>query len=208
MQGFFLSYRMECSPQQQSWTRPRMDDFHQMDDMRITSFALRYYINPPEANCPTMFPVEPTTRIQKQGNSWPQAQWRTDIETDLKGINRFGSRVRCDEKLYNPEQNKFNATPLEHAQDGTFPLNFNRLHNPPCTLRASGWNRWDSLFHNPQENFEQPFDWFVPARSLDKERTKSKPRYPTKPRTSPYNSMEDESKFGPIEVPGMVPGRA
>uniref|UniRef100_A0A6C0HEI3 Uncharacterized protein n=1 Tax=viral metagenome TaxID=1070528 RepID=A0A6C0HEI3_9ZZZZ len=197
----------ECSLPQQSWTRPRMDPFHSLDDMRITSFALRYYINPPEANCPSMFPVEPTTRIQMQGNSWPQAQWRTDIETDLKGINRFGNRVRCDEKLYNPEQNKFNSTPLEHAQDGTFPLNFNRLHNPPCTLRATGWNRWDTLFHNPQETFEQPFDWFVPARLLDKERTKSKPRYPNQPPIPPYNSMKDTQKFGDITVPGSVQGR-
>ena len=198
----------ECSPPQQSWTRPRMDPFHSLDDMRITSFALRYYINPPEANCPSIFPVEPTTRIQKQGNSWPQAQWRTDIETDLKGINRFGNRVRCDDKLYNPDQNKFNSIPLEHAQDGTFPLNFNRLHNPPCTLRTTGWNRWDTLFHNPQETFEQPFDWFVPSRTLDKERTKSRPRYPTNPAIPPYNSMKDGQKFGDITVPGSIQGNA
>lgn len=194
----------DCSPQQQSWTRPRMDAFHQMDDQRITSFALRYYINPPEANCPSMYPVEPTTRIQMQGNSWPAAQWRTDVETDLKGINRFGNRVRCDEKLYNPEQNKFNNTPLEDAQDGTFPLNFNRLHNPPCTLRASGWNRWDILFHNPQETFEQPFDWFVPSRDLVKEHMKTKPRHPTKPFVPSYDPLADHSKFGPITVPGST----
>ena len=196
----------ECSPQQQSWTRPRMDPYHSLDDQRITSFALRYYINPPEANCPSIFPVEATTRIQRQGNSWPEAQWRTDIETDLKGINRFGNRVRCDEKLYNPEQNKFNRTPLTHAQDGSFPLNFNRLHNPPCTLRTTGWNRWDSLFHNPQSNFEQPFDWFIPARSLDKERTKSKTRHPTNPPIPPYNPLKDDSKFGDISVPGSKQG--
>jgi hypothetical protein len=145
-----------------------MDNFHQLDDMRITSYALRYYANPPEANCPSMFPVEPTTRIQKQGDSWPEAQWRTDVETDLKGINRFGNRVRCDEKLYNPDTNKFNSIPLEHAQDGSFPLNFNRLHNPPCTLRTTGWNRWQPLLHNPQAAFETPFDHFIPSRDLDK----------------------------------------
>jgi hypothetical protein len=197
----------DCSPQQQSWTRPRNDAFHQLDDQRITSFALRYYINPPEANCPSMYPVEPTTRIQKQGNSWPAAQWRTDIETDLKGINRFGSRVRAEEKLYNPDTNTLNTTPLEHAQDGTFPLNFNRLHNPPCTLRSKGWNRWDILFHNPQETFEQPFDYFVPSRMLDKERTKSNPRYSSKPLVPSYNPMKDQNKFGPISVQGGTQGK-
>jgi len=184
-----------------------MDAFHQIDDQRITSFALRYYINPPEANCPSMFPVEPTTRIQSQGNSWLSKQWRTDIETDLKGINRFGSRVRAEDKLYNPDKNKFNNTPLEHAQDGTFPLNFNRLHNPPCTLRSKGWNRWDTLFHNPQETFEQPFDWFVPSRMLDKERTKSKPRHTSEPAIPSYNSMADKRKFVSGTVQGATQGQ-
>ena len=192
----------ECSAPQQSWTRPRMDPFHQLDDQRITSFALRYYINPPEANCPSMYPVEPTTRIQKQGNSWPVAQWRTDVETDLKGINRFSSRVRAEDKHYNPNENKFNNMPLKNAQDGSFPLNFNRLHNPPCTLRSKGWNRWDTLFHNPQETFEQPFDWFIPSRMLDKERTKSSPHYAIKPQIPPYDPNADQSKFGPSVVDG------
>jgi len=194
----------ECAPPQQSWTHPRLDPFHQMDDMRITSYALRYYANPPEANCPSMFPVEPTTRIQSQGNSWPAAQWRTDVETDLKGINRYGNRVRAEDKLYNPDTNKFNNTPLEHAQDGTFPLNFNRLHNPPCTLRATGWNRWQPLFHQPQETFEQPFDYFIPSRTIDKERFKIPIRYPTKPHVPPYNGLASKDKFGPALATGSV----
>jgi hypothetical protein len=186
----------ECV-QQQSWTRPRMDNFHQLDDMRITSYALRYYVSPPEANCPSMFPVEPTTRIQSQGDSWPEAQWRTDVETDLKGINRFGNRVRCDEKLYNPDTNTFNNTPLTHAQDGSFPLNFNRLHNPPCTLRTTGWNRWQPLFHDPQKTFEQPFDYFIPSRDVDKKLCRNK-NYLSFPAPVPeYNVLQDESKFAP-----------
>lgn len=198
-----------CNPPQQSWTHPRMDPFHMMDDMRITSYALRYYVNPPEANCPSMFPVEPTTRIQKNnGDSWPQAQWRTDVETDLKGINRFGQRVRCDEKLYNPETNRFNNTPLEHAQDGSFPLKFNRLDNAPCTLRATGWNRWQPLFHDPQKTFEQPFDFFIPSRDVDKANCTSTPRRPppSKIPVPPYNGLADQSKFGPATAPGSTPG--
>jgi len=181
-----------------------MDTFHQLDDMRITSYALRYYITPPEANCPSMFPVEATTRIQSQGDSWPMKQWRTDVETDLKGINRFGNRSRCDEVLYNPDTNKFNNIPLEHAQDGSFPLNFNRLHNPPCTLRGSGWNRWQPLFHDPQETFEQPFDFFVPSRDVDKKLFRNKTYAPTKPRVPAYNGLADQSKFAPTVGEGSM----
>lgn len=158
------------SVKQQALTRPKFDDFHQADDMRITSFALRYYINPPDANCPVSFPVDATVRIQKSGASWPTEQWRTDVESDLKGINRFGSRVRSDKVLYNPDTNRVNNTPLQAAPDETFPLLFQRLTNPPCTLRATGWNRFEALPHNPQLNFETPFDHYIPSRLLDKER--------------------------------------
>lgn len=164
---------MALPVKQQALTRPKFDDFHQADDMRITSFALRYYVAPPEANCPTSFPVDATTRIQKSGDSWPMAQWRTDVESDLKGINRFGNRVAGSKGIYNPDTNPMNTTPLQHAPDESFPQLFQRLVNPPCTLRATGWNRWDGLPHQPQQTFETPFDFFIPARNLDKERCKT-----------------------------------
>lgn len=158
---------------QQAFTRPRFDDFHQADDMRITSYALRYMVNPPEKNCPVSFPVEATTRIQASGNSWVRGEWKTDVESDLFNIGRLSTRIKCDEKLYNPTTNKMNNKTYQSAPDETFPLHFNRLNNPPCTLRGTGWNRFESLPHQPQLNFETPFDFFIPARSIDKERCKT-----------------------------------
>jgi hypothetical protein len=164
---------------QQALTRPKFDDHHQVDDMRITSYAARYYLNPPEHNCQTVFPVNATARIQASGNSWVAGQWKTDVESDLRGINRLGNRIRCDEPgaadrtHYNPVTNRMNNLPLETAPDQNFTQTFNRLNNPPCTLRATGWNRWIPLLHNPQETFEQPFDYFIPSRLLDKERCKT-----------------------------------
>lgn len=202
----------DCSAPQQSWTHPRMDTFHMMDDMRITSYALRYYVNPPEANCPSVFPVEPTTRIQQNnGNSWLKNTWRTDIETDLKGINRFGTRVRCDFKLYNPDTNPYNKTPVENPQDVSIPMRFNRLDNGPCTLRSTGWNRWQPLFHEPQKTFEQPFDFFIPSRDVDKQRYSTRPRRPppdTETSIPPYNAFADPSKFAPSQPSGTVQASA
>lgn len=167
-----------CYGRQQAMTRPKWDDFHQIDDMRITSYAARYALQPPAHNCPNVFPVNPTLRLQKHGDSWPKQQWRTDVESDLRGINYLSTRVRAEEPCnntkihYNPETNTFNNMELEHAPDESFPMNFNRLHNPPCTLRATGWNRFTPLLHNPQETFETPFDHFIPSRMLDKEKCK------------------------------------
>ena len=159
-----------CSINQQALTRPRFDDFHQADDMRITSYAGRYYLNPPARNCPTVYPVNPTTRIQYSGNSWPEGLWRTDVETDLRGVDRISSRIRCEDRQYNPETNPFTQRQYKDAPDAEIPMTFARLDDPPCTLRATGWNRWYKLFHNPQETFETPFDFFIPSRDLDKER--------------------------------------
>jgi hypothetical protein len=161
------------SVKQQALTRGKFDDFHQADDMRITSYALRYYVNPPDANCPTSYPVNATTRIQQSGVSWPTGKWKTDVESDLKGITRMGSRILVDKKLYNPETNVMNNTPLTAAPDETIPFLFERLVNPPCTLRATGWNRWVPLPHQPQLNFETPFDFFIPSKSIDKEKYKT-----------------------------------
>ncbi len=164
---------MSCAPQQQSLTRPRYDEFHQADDMRITSYAARYYLNVPNHNCPTTFVVDSTTRLQKSGQSWVSGAWRTDVESDLKNINRLGTRVKCDTAQYDPRNNKMNNTFYESAKDEVFPQTFNHLINPPCTLRATGWNRWISLPHQPQQTYETPFDYFIPSRTLDKERCKT-----------------------------------
>lgn len=158
---------------QQALTRPKFDDFHQADDMRITSYSLRYMINPPMANCFTSFPVDPTTRIQFSGDSWVSGTWKTDVESDLFGVNRVGNRNKCDTRLYNPETNKMNNKPYQAAPDESFPQVFNRLYNPPCTLRGTGWNRWEPLPHQPQLTYEQPFDFWIPARDNDKERCKT-----------------------------------
>jgi len=163
----------EMVPVQQALTRLRHDPFHQIDDMRITSYASRYYLNPPAANCPTTFPVNATTRIQHSGNSWVEGEWKTDVESNLKGIHRLGSKIRCDPSQYHPETDRINQLGLSHAKDEIVPLTFARLTDPPCTLRTTGWNRWDVLFHNPQETFETPFDFFIPSRDLDKEKYNS-----------------------------------
>ena len=164
---------MALSVKQQALTRGKFDDFHQADDMRITSYAMRYYLNTPDANCPTSYPVDATTRIQKSGASWPAGKWKTDVESDLKGINRLSSRVWADKKLYNPETNRMNNTPLQAAPDESTPMLFQRLVNPPCTLRATGWNRWEALPHQPQLTFETPFDHYIPSKMLDKELAKT-----------------------------------
>jgi hypothetical protein len=178
-----------CYGTQQSLTRPRNDPFHQIDDMRITSYSMRYMLNPPERNCPNTFPTSATTRLQYSGNSLVSGEWKTDVESDLKGISRLGTKIRCDSQLYHPDTNVNNNIRLKHAKDEYVPLTFARLEDPPCTLRTTGWNRWDTLFHNPQETFETPFDFFIPTRDLDKQK---------------YNTHSSKTCFTPSAQPSII----
>jgi len=177
-----------CTPRQSALTRSKWDDIHQADDMRITSYAGKYAFTP-FRNCPASFPVNPTIRLQESGASWVTGKWRTEVESDLKGVGRPSTRWRLhssmdergpvspckntDSLVYDPRTNEMNKAGMTNAQDENTPLTFNRLTNPPCTLRASGWNRWEPLLHNPQANFETPFDYFIPARDIDKYRTRT-----------------------------------
>ena len=64
---------------------------------------------------------------------------------------------------------------LTNAPDLTFGVTYNRLYNPPCTLRATGWNRWIDLPHDPQLTYETPFDFFIPSRTQSKDAWSKKP---------------------------------
>jgi len=158
-----------CSvqPKQANLTSSKWDDVHQADDQRISTYAGRYAFVP-FRNCFESFPVNATTRLQESGNGWVAGKWRTEVESDLKGIGRPPSKWREDDLLYDPRTNEMNLAGYANGQDENFPQNFNRLTNPPCTLRTTGWNRWQPLLHNPQSAFETPFDHFIPSRDLDK----------------------------------------
>ena len=123
-----VSYTYQV-PKQQALTRPKFDDFHQADDMRITSYSLRYQLGKPFHQCGATFVVDATTRIQENGAgaSYPEGMYRTDVESDLKNINRLGTRVRCEDVQYNPGTNKLNQTVLKAVPDSVFPLTFNHL---------------------------------------------------------------------------------
>uniref|UniRef100_A0A6C0KJS5 Uncharacterized protein n=1 Tax=viral metagenome TaxID=1070528 RepID=A0A6C0KJS5_9ZZZZ len=158
-----------CSvqPKQANLTSSKWDDVHQADDQRISTYAGRYAFVP-FRNCFESFPVNATTRLQESGNGWVAGKWRTEVESDLKGIGRPPSKWREDDLLYDPRTNEMNLAGYANGQDENFPQNFNRLTNPPCTLRTTGWNRWQPLLHNPQAAFETPFDHFIPSRDIDK----------------------------------------
>jgi hypothetical protein len=175
-----------------SWTHLRSDPCHSEDDLRIATGTGRYQLGSPANGTQGVFVPEPTTRIQKWGAAQLVNQQKTDVESDLFNINRTTTKSPCGS--YNPNTNKFNGIQPTPMPESSFPQNFNRLGDPPCTLRGTGWNRFEWLCQNPQENVMIPFDWFVPGRILSKDSHRPcipKPSNPSPSLPTPLNNWSD-----------------
>jgi hypothetical protein len=151
----------------QAWNRRRYDGCKTSDDLRLTTGPGRYMLDPPTQSCGACFPTEPTTRAQMWGASLNSQYIKTDVESDLFNINRPTTRTACDQ--YNPVTNAVNAAAPVQSKECEFPQVHSRLVDPPCTLRSSGWNRWEWLCQNPQEGVMLPFDNLVTTRLAAKD---------------------------------------
>jgi hypothetical protein len=90
---------------------------------------------------------------------------KTDVESDLLNISRPTTKSACGQ--YDPAQGA--ARHLTPMPETAFPRVYERLVDPPCTLRGSGWNRWEWLCQNPQEMAMIPFEHFVNTQQYQKD---------------------------------------
>lgn len=89
-----------------------------------------------------------------------------DVDSELLGITRKQSK--CPGTNYLPSDKPFcDARPLSECNG--LDSETTRLSNPPCTLRSRGWNRWEWLCKNPQDNVLVPFDNLVNNRLVVKD---------------------------------------
>jgi hypothetical protein len=92
-------------------------------------------------------------------------QNRVDLESDLKGYTRPPSKELVNQ--HNPGNNSYR---LYNHNIVNFNVNETILENPPCTLRGTGYNRWDWLPINPQKAVTTEFNHMVDTRQLEKDR--------------------------------------
>ena len=91
-----------------------------------------------------------------------------DVDSELLGITRRAAKC--------PQAHHVAGTgncSLQHAeQDSTTSMlepEATRTSNPSCTLRGTGWNRWEWLCEDPQVRAEVPFETNVNYRSVVKD---------------------------------------
>lgn len=173
--SFFMSkivtpYKSMTTPdnlKNQAFNRRLYDGAKMTDDLRVQTGPGRYQLDAPPQYCNATYAPEPTVRLQKWGASQNSEYMKTDVESDLFNINRPTTKNISGQ--YNPATDKINKAPALPVKEESFPNTFSRLVDPPCTLRSSGWNRWEYLCQNPQEEVMIPFDWNVTTRLQQKD---------------------------------------
>jgi hypothetical protein len=126
-----------------------------------------YLLGTPHA-CASRFVDDP--RVSSQGNlaSVCGDVPLVDVDSELMGITRkLGS---CPESKFRPDGDKFcNLAHAVVASEAPFETEDCRLSNPACTLRGTGWNRWQWLCQDPQTRAMEPFERVVNYRTIVKD---------------------------------------
>jgi hypothetical protein len=121
--------------------------------------------------CKRDIPADPFLRFQGWGPNTCAPGAAVDDNSELKGLNYKASKCAAD--AYAPgKYSTKGACAVQGLADPracTAPTEPTRLSNPPCTLRSTGWNRWEWLCEDPQERAITPFEWNVSYRIVAKD---------------------------------------
>jgi hypothetical protein len=123
------------------------------------------------SSCGKDIPADPSRRWQAWGPGFCAPGSAVNDESELRGLNYRLSKA--DQDMYNPYNYKVPpaciADGKQDPYECTAPMESTRLSNPPCTLRSTGWNRWEWLCWNPQDRALIPFQWNVNSSILIKD---------------------------------------
>ena len=187
----------------------------------------KYMIGEPVISCEPCYPENPTLRLQSQGASIYRNTLLVDIDSELMNLNRKLAKDPCNQ--YKPTCDGYccegtgmpcgqgvvgKCSKLKPGQrpgdenlinfpDCRFEVEeYTRLSNPPCTLRSTGWNRWEWLCKDPQQlplGLLLPFDWHIDSKNLA--RDNHRPCLPTPIDVSP--SLPRGGDINRMPIPSM-----
>ena len=159
-----------------SFERKRYDPCSYEQRLVVTTSPGNYMLQTPTndcAPCDRDIPADPFIRYQAWGSTTCAPGIAIDDSSELLGLTRKASD--CPSKNYLPsdpiQQGKCRAPskPVDDPRTCRPPTEPTRLSNPPCTLRATGINRWEWLCDNPQDRAIIPFEWNINYRIVAKD---------------------------------------
>lgn len=132
-----------------------------------------YMIGAPRNECNACFPIGPNQMGSGHaggsggqfGGSVCADNSLIDVSSELLNITRKASN--CPAEKYIPFKPVCQTIPLRDCKP--IVAEDTRISNPPCTLRSTGWNRWEWLCKNPQDKSLVPFDFNISNRIVVKD---------------------------------------
>jgi hypothetical protein len=157
----------------------RQDSCSYMEQLRRSTGPGMYMLGTPANDCAPCgrdIPADPYLRWSSWGPGFCQPGENVDVGSELRGLPYRNSKCSADQYLpskYQAERRGI-ATPCQavgtqEARACMAPTEDTRLSNPPCTLRGTGWNRWEWLCEDPQERAIIPFEWNTSYRIVAKD---------------------------------------
>ena len=134
-----------------------------------------YMLGTPASDCDSCgrdIPNDPHLRWQSWGPGFCEPGSTVDTGSELLGLNYKNTKCAADQYLpgsYQPKGGVCAAPGNQPVRECSTPTESTRLSNPPCTLRCTGWNRWEWLCWDPQDTAVVPFDYLVSNRILMKD---------------------------------------
>ena len=128
-----------------SFTRSPYDTNSYKVALQQSVGPINYVMGEPLVSCEPCLPKRGTV----SHNRVPE---NTNNESELLGLSRKLSNDPS--RQYQPSNSVEGFT---NYPDCAFSSEDTRLSNPSCTLRGTGWNRWQWLHSNPQDKTEIPF---------------------------------------------------
>lgn len=160
---------------------------------------LEYQLGTP-LNCEECFVKDPSYRIQRMGNSIDNKMPMIDVDSELLNITRKLSNNPADKYLPKEDENGNLCTEESkvHLPDCNMPkMEYTHLSNPACNLRGTGFNRWEWLCQDPQEQVILPFNNAITIGQDTKQLAKDNHR-PCLPKLVNINESLPNPKDEPI----------
>jgi hypothetical protein len=151
-----------------NFSRLNYDQLAYKQSLAESTGPVNYLLSTPWRECEPCLSLD-SRQPSGQGVSTCTSRSLVDIDSELQGISR--KLTKASAECFKPSDAMKSCTastavvdcPQRATSEDT------RLSNPPCTLRSTGWNRWEWLCQNPQDKVDVPFDFNVNSQLIAKD---------------------------------------
>lgn len=145
-----------------AFTKLRFDPCTYQVDLRQSLGPGQYALDvPPVQHCTPCLTTDTRVQVGTSGSALCTATPLIDVESELHNLSRRATGCPAGQYQAGTAACVGAPAPDCRAQSSMLPTTDTRLNNPPCTLRGTGWNRWEWLCQDPQQRALVPFDSMV-----------------------------------------------